>query len=146
MAEMGMRATIYVVILMVAQANAWEPEAGVGLRYDGSCERRRAMIGRMWRGRASRETADGYEEIFKHEVRHELDQVAGYRGAYLLRRDDGDGVEFVTLTLFDSLDAVRAFAGDQYEAAVVLPAAQALLRDYDRTASHYEVEVAPDEA
>lgn len=104
------------------------------------------MIGRMWRGWASRETADGYEEIFKHEVAQELNQVAGYRGAYLLRRDDRDGVEFVTLTLFDSLDAVRGFAGDQYETAVVLPAAQALLRDYDRTARHYEVEVSPGEA
>lgn len=103
------------------------------------------MIGRMWHGWADRDTADGYEEIFKREVQQELDRVAGYRGAYLLRRDDGDGVEFVTLTLFDSLDAVRAFAGEKYETAVVLPAAQALLRDFDRTARHYQVEVSPDE-
>lgn len=104
------------------------------------------MIGRMWRGWADRDTADGYEEIFKREVTQELSQVAGYRGAYLLRREGGEGVEFVTLTLFDSLDAVRAFAGDQYETAVVLPAAQALLRDFDRTARHYHVAASPDEA
>src|SRR5436309_8411116 len=103
------------------------------------------MIGRMWRGWANRDTADGYEEIFKREVTQELDRVVGYRGAYLLRRDDGDGVEFVTLTLFDSLDAVRTFAGDQYETAVVLPAAQAVLRDFERTARHYQIVVAPNE-
>ncbi len=57
--------------------------------------------------------------------------------------DDTDGAEFITLTLFDSLDAVRAFAGEQYEAAVVAPAAQAVLRDFDRTVRHYTVAVAP---
>ena len=101
------------------------------------------MSGRVWRGRANPDTADAYEAIFRSEVQHELQHVNGYRGAYLLRSDDADGVEFVTLTLFDSLDAVRGFAGDQYETAVVLPAAQAVLRDYDRTVRHYTVAIAP---
>lgn len=97
------------------------------------------MIGRLWRGWAVGENADAYEAHFKSEVREELEQLAGYRGAYLLRHDGPDATEFLTLTLFDSLDAVRAFAGDQYETAVVLPAAQAVLRDYERTVHHYTV-------
>src|SRR5260370_38419254 len=101
------------------------------------------MIGRVWRGWANGDKADAYEGHFKHDVRHELDKVAGFRGAYLLRHEDGDGVEFVTLTLFDSLDAVRGFAGDAYETAVVAPAAQAALRDYDRTVRHYTIAAAP---
>jgi len=57
--------------------------------------------------------------------------------AYLLRRDDVDGAKFVPLTLFDSLDAVRAFAGEQYETAVISDAARAVLRDFDSTAQHF---------
>ena len=101
------------------------------------------MIGRVWRGQAAGDAADAYEAHFRSEVLPKLGGVAGCRGAYLLRRDDTDGVEFVTLTLFESLDAVRAFAGDDYETAVVAPAARALLREYDRTARHYTVVAAP---
>jgi heme-degrading monooxygenase HmoA len=101
------------------------------------------MIGRMWRGWAESDKAGDYEQIFTREVQSELHQIAGFRGAYLLRRDEPEGTELTTLTLFDSLDAVRAFAGENYETAVVLPAAQAVLRDYDRTVRHYTVVVAP---
>ncbi len=102
------------------------------------------MIGRTWRGRADADKADLYEAHFQHDVRRELERVAGFRGAYLLRHDGADGVEFVTLTLFDSLDAVRGFAGEEYETAVVAPAAQAALRAYDRTVRHYTIVSAPD--
>jgi heme-degrading monooxygenase HmoA len=103
------------------------------------------MIGRLWHGRAGRDGADAYEAHFRAEVLPALERVAGYRGAYLLRRDDAEGTEFAALTLFESLGAVRAFAGEQYEVAVVAPAARALLRDYERTARHYTVAVAPPE-
>ncbi len=76
-------------------------------------------IGRMWRGRTNSEQAGAYETMFRGVVLPELRDVAGCRGAYLLRRDDVDGAEFVTLTLFDSLDAVRNFAGEQYKTAVI---------------------------
>jgi heme-degrading monooxygenase HmoA len=102
-------------------------------------------IGRMWRGRTNRDQADGYEAVFRDVVLPELHDVAGCRGAFLLRRDDAEGAEFVTLTLFDSLDAVRAFAGEQYETAVISEEAHAVLRDFDTTAQHFTVVVAPDD-
>lgn len=97
------------------------------------------MIGRVWRGWADRERAGDYEAHFRGEVLAALGEVPGCRGGYLLRRDDADGVEFVTLTLFDSLDAVRAFAGEAYETAVVAEGARAALREYERTVLHYTI-------
>ncbi|MHB8648098.1 MAG: antibiotic biosynthesis monooxygenase [Thermomicrobiales bacterium] len=102
-------------------------------------------IGRMWWGWTSSEQAKGYEAVFRDVVLPELRDVAGCRGAYLLRRDEADGAEFVTLTLFDSLDAVRAFAGDHYEAAVISDEARAVLRDFDTTARNFIVVVAPND-
>jgi len=102
-------------------------------------------IGRMWRGRTSGDQAEGYEAVFREVVLPELHGVAGCRGAYLLRRDDAEGAEFVTLTLFDSLDAVRAFAGEQYETAVISDEARAVLRDFETTAQHFTVVMAPND-
>ena len=65
--------------------------------------------------------------------------LAGYAGAKLLQRTTGTGVEVVVLTWWESLDAIRAFAGDDLETAVVADAAAALLTDYDRRVRHYEV-------
>ena len=101
------------------------------------------MIGRMWRGWADEAGAAAYEAHFREEVQEALAAVPGCHGGYLLRHDSSDGVEFVTLTLFDSLDAVRAFAGDGYEQAVVAPAAQAALRDYEHTVRHYKIVAGP---
>src|SRR5690242_14693142 len=103
-------------------------------------------IGRMWRGWTSSDQADGYEAVFRDVVLPELRDVAGCRGAYLLRRDDEEGAEFVTLTLFDSLDAVRAFAGEHYQTAVISDEARAVLRDFETTARHFTIIVAPDGA
>ncbi len=103
-------------------------------------------IGRMWRGWTSSDEAEAYEAIFRDVVLPELHHVEGCRGAYLLRRDDADGAEFVTLTLFDSLDAVRAFAGEQYETAVISDEARAVLRAFDTTARHFTVVRSPNDA
>jgi hypothetical protein len=103
------------------------------------------MIARMWRGWADREKAADYAAHFQEEVQPALRGVPGCHGAYLLRRDDADGVELMTIALFDALDDVRGFAGDDYERAVVAPAAQAALRDYERTVRHYEIIAAPEE-
>src|SRR6478735_2023973 len=73
---------------------------------------RHPMIARIWHGWTTPENAQPYEDLLRSEVLPGIHRVAGYRDAYLLRRDAGDEVEFVTITLFDSLDAVRAFAGD----------------------------------
>jgi heme-degrading monooxygenase HmoA len=97
------------------------------------------MIGRLWHGWTTHENADAYEALLRREVLPGIHRVPGYRGAYLLRREAGPEVEFVTMTLFDSWDAVRAFAGADFEAAVVPPAARALLARFDARSVHYDV-------
>lgn len=99
------------------------------------------MIGRMWQGRAgSAMDGDSYETVFRHEVLDELTAVPGFRGAYLLRGPDDT---FVALTLFDSYDDVRRFAGSDPEQANVSAPARAVLAEFDTTARHFEVVVAP---
>lgn len=97
------------------------------------------MIGRIWHGWAAPENADAYEQLLRSQILPGIQRIPGYRGAQLLRRDADDEVEFVTLTLFDSFDAVRAFAGEDYEVAVVLPEAERLLTRFDARSTHYEV-------
>lgn len=96
------------------------------------------MITRVWRGWARPELADDYERHYRTEVQGSLRAVPGFRGARLLRRTVGDEVEFVSLTTFDDLDAVRAFAGDGYETAVVADAARRALARYEPTVAHYD--------
>jgi heme-degrading monooxygenase HmoA len=99
------------------------------------------MISRIWHGWTTPENADVYEDLLKSEIFVGIGerQIEGYRGIHLLRRDAGDEVEFVTLMWFDSLEAVRAFAGDEYEVAVVPPKARAVLARFDARSQHYEV-------
>jgi heme-degrading monooxygenase HmoA len=102
------------------------------------------MISRIWNGRTRPENAAAYERLLRAEILPGIAaRVPGYRGAHLLRREDGGEVEFVTVTWFDSLDAVRAFAGEDYEAAVVSPAARALLASFDARSRHYETLLTP---
>jgi heme-degrading monooxygenase HmoA len=99
------------------------------------------MVGRVWHGWTSPQNADNYEALLRHEIFLGINdrQIAGYRGIHLLRRDIGAEVEFVTIMWFDSLDAVRIFAGDDYEAAVVPPKARQLLAHFDARSAHYQV-------
>jgi len=96
------------------------------------------MITRMWRGWTASEDADAYEAFLLGELFPAMRQIVGFRGADVLRRDDGGEVAFVTLTRFDSLAAIRAFAGEDYETPVLEPQALALLSRYDQRAVHYE--------
>ena len=100
------------------------------------------MIARIWHGWATRENADAYESLLRAEVLPGIERIEGYRGAYLLR-DDDESVEFVTVTLWDTLDAVRSFAGEDYERAVVPPEARRLLERFDERSRHYEVRAEP---
>ncbi|NIN67480.1 MAG: antibiotic biosynthesis monooxygenase [Anaerolineae bacterium] len=102
------------------------------------------MIARLWRGQTSADKADAYEELLRSEILPGIHGIRGYRGAYLMRRDVEAGVEFVTLTLWESMDAVQEFAGKEYETAVVPPEARELLSSYDRTSAHYETILTPD--
>ena len=99
------------------------------------------MISRVWHGWTAPGNADAYEALLKQEIFVGIAarEIAGYRGIHLFRRDLGDEVEFVTVMWFDSLEAVRAFAGEEYEVAVVPPTAQALLSHFDARSQHYEV-------
>jgi len=102
------------------------------------------MIARLWHGWTTPANAPAYETLLREEVLPGIHRVAGYHGAYLLRRQAGEEVEFVTLTLFDSLEAVRAFAGEDYEQAVVPPEARRVLSRFDQRSAHYTVVIQPD--
>jgi antibiotic biosynthesis monooxygenase (ABM) superfamily enzyme len=101
------------------------------------------MISRIWHGWTVPANADAYEALLKSEIFTGIQSrnIPGYRGIHLLRRDVGDEVEFITIMWFDSLEAVRIFAGEDYEAAVVPPKARALLAHFDARSQHYTVEV-----
>ena len=106
---------------------------------------RSEVISRLWHGWTTLDNADAYERIVKTEVLPEIAarQIAGYRGAHLLRRSLEDEVEFVTIMWFDSLDAVRQFMGDDYEVAHVPPQARAVLARFDPRSQHYETLIVP---
>lgn len=99
------------------------------------------MICRIWHGWTTPENADAYEHLLRSEIFHGIAErgIPGYRGIELLRREDRDLIEFVTVMWFDSLDDVRAFAGPYYQVAVVPPEARALLHRFDERSTHYEV-------
>lgn len=102
------------------------------------------MIVRSWRGYASPAQSGAYPRHLLGTVRPKLTHLPGFRGLYLLSRRLGDEVEYEVLTLWDSLDAVRAFAGEQLERAVVEPEAAAVLTRFDREVQHYEVLAGPE--
>jgi heme-degrading monooxygenase HmoA len=97
------------------------------------------MIIREWRGRASSSQASGYPKHFREKVIPELRQVPGFAGAQLARRQIGDTIEFLVLTRWRSMDAIRAFAGMDIEKAVVEPGAVAALTEFDSRVRHYDV-------
>lgn len=99
------------------------------------------MIARTWRGWAPAATADDYQRHYETEVAEHLRDVPGFQGARLLRRADGEDVEFTSITFFADLDAVRGFAGDSYEEAVLEEDARRALSRWDDHVSHAEVAV-----
>jgi heme-degrading monooxygenase HmoA len=99
------------------------------------------VIVRAWHATATAEGADAYREHFTRTVLPDLQRIDGYQGAYLLRRDHDTDVQLQVLTLWDSLEAIRSFAGANLENAVVEPAAQAALAVYDSTVTHHTVVV-----
>jgi heme-degrading monooxygenase HmoA len=97
------------------------------------------MIARHWRGVAKREFADAYVEHLHSETFPQLVQLPGFHDASLLRRDVDQGVEFLVVTVWKSLDAIRSFAGNDTQSAVVPLKVQQMMIEYDRRARHYEV-------
>jgi heme-degrading monooxygenase HmoA len=99
------------------------------------------VIARIWRGWALTEKADDYQQHYEAEVAEHLRQVPGFRGARLLRRQDGDEVMFTSITFFTSMRDVHAFAGADAELAVVAEAARRALSRWDERVVHHEVAV-----
>lgn len=103
------------------------------------------MISRIWHGWTSRENAAAYEALLESEILPGIAdrRIRGLLGVHLLKRDVSEGVEFVTIMWFESLDAVREFAGEDYEAAVVPDEARRLLARFDARSAHYETLLSP---
>ena len=99
------------------------------------------MISRLWHGWTIPRNADAYERLLREEIFPGIlaRKIDGFHSIRLLRRDIGGEVEFITDMVFDSLDAVKAFAGPDYEHGVVPPKARALLARFDATSQHYEI-------
>jgi antibiotic biosynthesis monooxygenase (ABM) superfamily enzyme len=99
------------------------------------------VVIRIWRGWTTREQADTYEQLLRQEIIPGIEarDVPGFLGITLARRPLGAETEFVTLMRFASLDAVRSFAGDDYERAYVPDAARSVLERFEERSSHYEV-------
>ncbi|HEU4498633.1 MAG TPA: antibiotic biosynthesis monooxygenase [Sphingomicrobium sp.] len=98
-------------------------------------------ICRQWRGWTTPDNADAYERVVRSEVIPGIEarSIPGFRHIDLMRRDLGDEIEFQTLMWFDSLEAIKAFMGEDYSVSHVPAAAQAVLERFDERAAHFEV-------
>jgi len=110
------------------------PDAGASSR-----DKDTGMILRMWHARATVERSGEYVEHAIKKVFPVLGTIQGHRGAFLLRRAVDGAIEFVVLTLWESMEAVRRFAGVKPEKAVVEPEARAVLTAFDESVTHFEV-------
>lgn len=97
------------------------------------------MTARIWTGTVRRADADVYADYIRDTGFAAYGETAGNRGAWMLRRDEGEQTEFMTLSMWESVDAIRAFAGDDIEAAVLYPEDERYLVDGVSKVTHYEV-------
>ncbi len=97
------------------------------------------VIARIWHGYTKPEHADAYEAMLKPELLPGIGRVKSYRGSYLLRKEAGNEVEFITIMLWDSLDAIRAVTGPDYENAVIPEERRKYLSRHDAKSAHYEI-------
>jgi antibiotic biosynthesis monooxygenase (ABM) superfamily enzyme len=97
------------------------------------------MIARIWHGYTKPQHADAYEATLKPELLPGMNKVPGFRGSFLLRRSSVDEIEFITIMIWDSLDAIRAVGGPKYEAAIIPEDRLQYLARFDKTSAHYEI-------
>ena len=96
------------------------------------------MIARLWHGHTKPEDAGTYHDMLLTSILPGIHRIAGYKGSYVLRKDAADEVEFITITFWESRDAIREFAGTDYERSVIAPEAAKLLTRHDERSTHYE--------
>jgi heme-degrading monooxygenase HmoA len=101
------------------------------------------MIARYWSGEVPSVRADDYQRYLEKTGIRDLSATSGNRGVYVLRRTEGDRTEFVFVSLWESLDAIRAFAGEEVEKARYYPEDREYLLEMSRRVKHYEVAAAP---
>ena len=96
------------------------------------------MIARLWHGYTKPEGAPLYHEMLLTSILPGIHRIPGYKGSYVLRKEGKEQVEFITITFWESLDAIRKFAGEDYERCVIAPEAAHLLIRHDERSTHYE--------
>ena len=101
------------------------------------------MIVRIWHGWTKRENADAYAAMLRDRILPGIHRIDGYKGAWMLRKEQGDETEFVTATTWESMKAVEAFAGPSLAKAVIDPKADALLVRHEEQSVNYEGEWVP---
>jgi heme-degrading monooxygenase HmoA len=101
------------------------------------------MISRIWHGYTTKSNSDVYENLLKSEIFVGIKnrEIKGYKGIQLLRRELADETEFITIMWFDSIESVVAFAGNDYEKAVVPESARKVLSRFDQVSQHYTIKV-----
>jgi heme-degrading monooxygenase HmoA len=97
------------------------------------------MIARIWHGRVPRSKSEAYERYIRETGLADYQRVAGNSGVYLLRRDEGDVTHFTTLTFWDSIDSIKAFAGQDYERARYYPEDDDFLLEREPLVTHHTV-------
>ena len=97
------------------------------------------MIARVWHGATKPENANAYESMLKPELLPGLNKVPGFRGSYFLKREHDGEVEFITMILWESLDALKSFTGPDYERSIIPEDRRKYLSRHDEKAQHYEV-------
>ena len=99
------------------------------------------MISRIWHGYTTKENANTYQKLLESEIFVGIKNrnIPGYKGIQLLRKEMESGTEFITIMWFESIEAVKKFAGENFEKAVVPDKAQKVLSHFDKTSQHYNV-------
>lgn len=97
------------------------------------------MIERHWKGIARKERANEYIAHLRDDTFEEIEKIKGFISASILRRDLSEGVEFLVITKWETLEAIKQFAGDEVEAAVVPKLVQDIMLKFDKNVRHYEV-------
>jgi len=97
------------------------------------------MIARHWKGLAKKERAADYIKHLKSETFEKLNHINGFVKASILSREIEAGIEFLIITEWIDIEALKQFAGESYESAVVPQVAREMMVSYDQVASHYEI-------